>query len=184
MRVRSLLDRRILTGFWKMEKQQQRVADHWGRGDVGRALACPPCFLSIHSQVLRKDIGGSVWRNWMTLENNLQAALLFNPPSKNACLLLVSLQWWDSDVVLSSSLPTGVAQHLVSLMWAVSRDPWTFWREPSPKERGKQTLKETNDGGSEREHEKIDILRDKRRYCLALTIIRCYKKEKQIKKGS
>lgn len=55
---------RFLTGFWKMEKQQQRVADHWGRGDVGRALTCPPCFLSIHSQVLRKDIGGSVWRNW------------------------------------------------------------------------------------------------------------------------
>ncbi|KAB0350502.1 hypothetical protein FD754_015359 [Muntiacus muntjak] len=32
--------------------------------------------------------------------------------------------------------------------------------------------------------QKIDILRDKRRYCLTLTIIRCYKKEKQIKKGA
>lgn len=44
-----------------------------------------------------------------------------------------------------------------------------------------QTLKETNDVRSERKHEKVDILRDKRRYCS--TLIRCYKKEKQIKRG-
>ena len=125
-------------GRWK-NSSRGRLATDWPlrKERRGEGSEPPPLFPEHPQPASQEGDGGSAWRHWMTLENNLQATLLFSPPSKNACLLPVSLQWWDSDVVLSSSLPTGVAQHLVSLMGAVSRDPWTFWRKPSPGEKGK-----------------------------------------------
>lgn len=102
-------------GRWK-SISRGRLATDWPlrKGWRGEGSELLPLFPEHPQQASQEGDGGSAWKHRMTLENNLQAMLLFSPPRKNACLLPVSLQWWDSDVVLSSSLPTGVAQHLVS----------------------------------------------------------------------
>lgn len=131
-------------GRWK-SISRGRLATDWPlrKGWRGEGSELLPLFPEHPQQASQEGDGGSAWKHRMTLENNLQAMLLFSPPRKK-CLLAARLPsvmglWRGAELQPAYRCSPAFS---VSV-WAASRDPWTFWRKPSPGEKGKQTLKQT-----------------------------------------